>query len=147
MSTSQSKIVALALSELYGIVLKEGEPLLESAVVKGIKTTLAHKLPKAAQESQANGWSYSTQGDPNNDYPGDIPSKWADDFLFLFGKALPGKATDLIRDFTSPLITPSVRGKITPEMTALQVGQLVADELVADAADALRRLGASVTEG
>lgn len=139
-STSASKLVALGIGELFDLAKSQvgpAEEAVEAKVLLGVRHKLDHLLPGAVKTSIKNGWSFTAQGDPLNDFNGDIPSKWADDFLYLFGKPLPGKFTDAIRDALSPQITPGIRARMTPQTTHQQLGEMVADALYANAEQAI----------
>lgn len=134
-------IATLALSQLFGVILKEGEPIVEAQVLAQIRKTIDHQVPKVAKNDEDHGWSSTHQGDPRNDYAGDILAKRADNALFVFGKSLPGNVTDFIRDTLSPGITPGVRAQIDENTSAAEIATLVGDALYGKAVELAESVG------
>lgn len=143
-SAAATKMGQLMLAHFWDIALQRGVPLAEQGLDDLIEAKVEHLIHKTAKDSLNAGWSWDHQADKKNDYPGDIPSKWIDDFIYRFGKALPGPVTDFIRDEISPDITPGIRAQITEASTHEQVATLVGTALKDNAEAIVARLAGMV---
>lgn len=125
----KNALVKLLVAEFFDLAVDKAKPLAVEAVLAQVDRLLQQRLPKVIANDAADGWTNTHVGDPLNDYPGDAISKRLDNFLFLFGKKLPGRATDFLRDQVSPYITPALRPQCTEATTGAEMAQMVADAI------------------
>ena len=118
--TEQERIIALG-------ALKIITPFLEELTLDGIRSLVNGRVDNIVSSQKARKWSPTHQGDPANDWPGDILAKQADDALFVMAQQAPGLFTDKFRDGMSPLVTPGVRAKIDENSTYEEIAQAAAD--------------------
>jgi hypothetical protein len=123
---------AIAIAKLFDLALEHGKPLAVDQLKAQVRRAIEDRQDNVAKQDAAQ-WGAGQQGDPKNDFPGDLLSRRLDNALFLYGKALPGKATDFIRDALSPAITPGLRAQVDENVTSERVAELVGAALVAEA--------------
>lgn len=129
-----SNLAGLALAELFGIAVKSGKPIVTDLILDQISDYLAGRKARVVKEDAADGWSSTEIGDPKNDYAGDVVSKRIDNFFFLYGKALPGTATDFLRDVLSERNTPAIRERVDENTSPGLLADLVANAIYAECA-------------
>jgi hypothetical protein len=124
MADRQNPIVALAFSELFKIAeaeLPELKKAGERFSIEAFDAYLTREIPKVVANDKKDGWSNTKSGDTHNDYTrpdgseASVLEKRIDNMQFLFGKVLPGKITDKIRDFSSEDATPIVYERLVKE--------------------------------
>ena len=125
---------ALALARLFDLAIEHGRPIAEAEVLAGVRKLLDERLDNVIANDARDGWSNTAVGDLKNDYPGDALDKRIDNCIFLFGKALPGRITDSIRDAVSPTVTPKVRAQLGADPTGAVIAAAVAEALYDEAA-------------
>ena len=110
----RSSLAGLALARLFDLAIEHGKPIVTAEILRQIRLAIDSKIDNCVENDERDGWTNENVGDPLNDYPGDPLAKRIDNFLFLFGKSLPGRVTDFIRDNASPVITPAIRALVDP---------------------------------
>ena len=138
---TRNSLAGLALAQLFGLVVEHGKPIVTEELLAQVRSIISGKLDNVIANDARDGWgpdpadpSVYRIGDDKNDYPGDPVSKRLDNFLFLFGKNLPGRATDLIRDNSSRVITPRLRPQVHEGTSGEEMARIVGDALYDEAA-------------
>lgn len=126
-------ILSLALSQLFGIALDAGDEL----ALEQFERVIQDRRDNVLANDERDGWTNEKAADSKNDFPGDALAKRIDNFFFLYGKSLPGKGTDFIRDFLSARHTPTLRAQVDATATREELADLVGEAILADVAAAI----------
>lgn len=132
---AETNLATLALAQLFHLAVDEGKPILKAEVLGGIRQMLDDRLDNVVKNDQRDGWTNTHVSDPHNDYPGTPREKRIDNMFFLYGKALPGKLTDKIRDILSERDTPALSAKLGPDPSGQEIAVAVGDAIYAEAED------------
>lgn len=107
----QNSLVAFAIQEAFQLLKSELPELQDGAeqlTAEGLEKYMSDRVDNVVANDKRDGWSNTHVADPKNDYNGGPIEKRIDNMIFLYGKALPGKATDKLRDYSSGQVTPIV---------------------------------------